>query len=234
MTKPLISAIICDYSFNYRRIPISYYPVYLNIKGKKCIVVGGGGIAERKVKSLLKKGADVTVISPKLTEVLSALAKEGSINYIKEIFQEKYLESATLIIAATDDSKVNEEVYGAARKRNILINTVDCPEYCDFIVPSVVERGDLMISISTSGKSPALAKKIRKELQERYGKEYSEFLKIMGKVREELFSKVKDQEKREEIFNSLVNADIIELLKKGEKVDSLVKSIIEKVNDQKE
>ena len=211
-----------------------YYPVYLNIENERCCVIGGGEVAERKVKSLLQKGARVIVISPDLTDGLSSLVAGQKITYIKDSFQEKYLKEARLVIGATDDSKVNTEVYHAAHKKNILVNIVDSHEFCDFIVPSVVERGDLMIAISTSGKSPALAKKIRKEMEERYGKEYAEFLSIMGKVREKLLLTVKDQKKRERIFDNLVNSDIVDLLKKGkkDKVDERLNELLNNSDNQ--
>ena len=213
-----------------------YYPVYLNIKDRKCIVVGGGVVAERKINLLLKKGANITIISPDLTDNLHSLAEENKITHIKDKFHERYLEKAQLIIGATNDNRVNKEIYNAAKKRNILVNIVDSPKYCNFIVPSVVERGDLIISISTSGRSPALSKKIRKELEQKYGEEYSQFLSIMGRIREELLLKVKDQKKREKIFDNLVNSDIIDLIKQGkeEKINSLIDNLIEKINHQKE
>lgn len=211
-----------------------YYPVYLNIENERCYVIGGGEVAERKVKSLLQRGARVIIISPDVTDELSNLVAGQKITHIKDSFQEKYLEEARLVIGATNDSKVNTEIYHAAQKKNILVNIVDSPAFCDFIVPSVVERGDLMIAISTSGKSPALAKKIRKEMEERYGKEYAEFLSIMGEVREKLLLTVKDQKKREKIFDNLVNSDIMSLLKEGkkEKIDSLLNEFLKNSDNQ--
>ena len=197
-------------------------------------MIGGGEVAERKVKSLLQRGARVIIISPDVTDELSNLVAGQKITHIKDSFQEKYLEEARLVIGATNDSKVNTEIYHAAQKKNILVNIVDSPAFCDFIVPSVVERGDLMIAISTSGKSPALAKKIRKEMEERYGKEYAEFLSIMGEVREKLLLTVKDQKKREKIFDNLVNSDIMSLLKEGkkEKIDSLLNEFLKNSDNQ--
>lgn len=206
-----------------------YYPVYLYIKGKRCLVVGGGEVAERKVNSLLKCGAEVSVVSPDLTRRLKELNSKGKIKYLKEEFKEKYLKDIFLVIGATDNSNVNFKVYESANKKNILVNIVDSPELCNFIVPSVVERGALTIAISTGGKSPALAKKLRKELEYRYGFEYAKFLNLMGNLRGRISAKIRDKRKREEIYKKLVDSDIIKLIKNGdnEAVRNRIKEIIE-------
>ena len=210
-----------------------YYPIYLSLKNTLCIVIGGGGVAERKVRSLLKNGARVTVISPELTAGLSALVKKGEITHIKDRFKRKYVKQARLVIGATSDNEVNREIYEDSQKKGILVNIVDSPKYCDFIVPSVVERKDLVIAISTSGKSPALAKKIRKEIEAAYGEEYAEFLSLMGRIRKRVISRIRDQKKREKIFDNLVHSDIIDLIKNREedKVKSLIDDFIKKIDN---
>lgn len=204
-----------------------YYPAYLDIKGKRCLVAGGGEIAERKVNLLLKCCARVSVISPDLTKRLKKLNSKGKIKFLKGEFKEKYLKDIFLVIGATDSRKVNLKIYKAASKKNILVNIVDSPELCNFIVPSVVERGGLTIAISTGGKSPALSKKIRKELEDRYGLEYAKFLNIMGGLRKRISHKICDKKKREEIYNKLVDSDIIELIRNGD--NEAVKKIVEKI-----
>ena len=207
-----------------------YYPAYIDIKGKRCLVVGGGKVAERKVKLLLKCDAMVSVVSPELISRLKELNSKGKIKFFKGEFKEKYLKDMFLVIGATDNSEVNLKIYKAASKKNILVNIVDSPEICNFIVPSIVERGDLIIAISTGGKSPALSKKLRKELEDRYGFEYSKFLNTMGSLRKKISSKIRDKKKREEIYNKLVDSDIINLIRDGNnksaknRIDEIIKS----------
>jgi precorrin-2 dehydrogenase/sirohydrochlorin ferrochelatase len=209
-----------------------YYPAYLDIKGKRCLVIGGGEVAERKVNSLLKCGAEVSIVSPDLTRRLKELNSKGKIKFLKGKFKEKYLKDIFLVIGATDNSNVNFKVYESANKKNILVNIVDSPELCNFIVPSIIERGDLTIAISTGGKSPALAKKLRKELEDRYGFEYAKFLNLMGNLRKRISSQIMDKRKREEIYKKLVNSDIIDLIKNGngESARKRVEKIINSYN----
>lgn len=207
-----------------------YYPAFLDIKGKRCLVAGGGEVAERKVNSLLKCGAEVSVVSPDLTRRLKELNSKGEIKFLKGEFKEKYLKNIFLVIGATDNSNVNFKVYESANKKKILVNIVDSPELCNFIVPSVVERGALTIAISTGGKSPAMAKKLRKELEDRYGFEYAKFLNLMGNLRKRISSQIMDKKKREEIYKKLVDSDIIKLIRDGNdksaknRIDEIIKS----------
>ena len=205
-----------------------YYPAFLDIKGKKCLVAGGGKVAERKVNSLLKCGAEVSIVSPNLTKRLRGLSSKGKTKFLKGEFKEKCLKDMFLVIGATDNDEVNFKVYESANKKNILVNIVDSPELCNFIVPSVVERGALTIAISTGGKSPALAKKLRKELEERYGFEYIKFLNLMGNLRKRISAKIRDKKKREDIYKKLVDSDIINLIRDGDNkaVRNRVKEII--------
>lgn len=209
----------------------NYYPIYLNLKGKKCAVIGGGIVAQRKVKSLLNAGAKVTVISPDLTDALQKLALKGSVVHVKGEFSPQHLDGTTLVIAATNDAKVNSFVASAANKKRVPANVVDLPSLCDFTVPSVVRRGDLLISISTGGKSPALSKKIRLTIEREFGKEYALFLKLMNDLRKKAQSEIKSQRQRSILFNNLVNSDILELIKRGEKdkVQRRVAAIFERI-----
>ncbi len=211
-----------------------YYPANLDIKGKRCLVAGGGKVAERKVNSLLKCGAEVSVVSPDLTRRLKELNSKGKIKFLKGEFKEKYLKDIFLVIGATDNSNVNFKVYESANKKNILVNIVDSSELCNFIVPSVVERGALTIAISTGGKSPALAKKLRKELEDRYGFEYAKFLNLMGNLRKRISAKIRDKRKREEIYKNLIDSDIIKLIRDGKdgQVKKRIKEIIKHFSHQ--
>ena len=194
-----------------------YYPIFLDIQGKPCVVVGGGSVAERKVLSLLDSGAKVLVISPKLTTALKKLVAKKAISYCPKSYEQGDLKGFFLAYSATNNSKVNKEVFQEAKKQGILLNVVDVPELCNFIVPSVVGRGDLLIAISTSGKSPAMAKKIRQQLEKEFGREYAVFLDIMGKVRDKILTKSKESDKNKKIFESIVNSPMLEWIRQGKK-----------------
>lgn len=195
---------------------MSYYPVCLELKGRRCLVIGGGGIAEHKVNSLLACEASVTVISPEVTPGLKDLIDQKKVVYRPKKYEEGDLNRAFLVIAATNRPEVNAQVYRDASRRNILVNVVDCPKYCNFIVPALIKRGDLLLSISTSGKSPGLAKKIREKLEREFGEEYETFLKIIGELREKIYQRVKDPYLRRTLINQILDSDLLDLLKKGE------------------
>ena len=193
------------------------YPIFLNLESKKCLVVGGGEVAERKVKGLLESKADVTVISPDISEYTANLAKENRIIYKKRSYKKGDLKGFFLVIGATDSSEINELISIETKEMGILCNIVDSPHFCNFFVPSVVSSGDLKIAVSTNGKSPALAKKIRKELENIYGGEYALFLDYLGKIREKLLKmKNINDKKRKEIFENIVNSNAIFYLKNGD------------------
>ena len=191
---------------------MSYYPILLKFDGKAVLVVGGGRVAERKVEVLLQYGALIHIVSKNLTFKLKELLELDRLQHHAEEFKEKHLDNAFLVVAATDDKQLNHRISESARKRGLLINAVDQPADCNFFVPSIVRRGDLLIAISTSGKSPALAKKIRKELEKQYGSEYQTFLNLMGVIRKEILSKGLSQEENSRIFHQIVDSDILEAL----------------------
>ena len=164
----------------------AYYPVSLNISGRKCVVVGGGQVALRKAKALLEHGADVEVISPDLCPELVQLAGSGEIRVLAREYQPGDLKKAFVAIAATDDTEVNQRVVTEARNGAVLVNVVDDAENSDFIVPSYLRRGEVTIAVSTSGRSPALARKIRTRLEKELGDEYASLIHLIGEVRAEV------------------------------------------------
>ena len=196
---------------------MKYYPMYVDLKGKKCVVIGGGAVAERKVRSLMDCGAVVTVISPDLSEALQELAHERQIKYLRRTYRRGDLEGAFLAISATDRAELNAIIYGEANHKDILINVVDDPERCTYIVPSVVQRGDLTLSISTSGSCPALSKQIRAGLEEEFGEEYADYLRILRDARERIKGKYRTQEERKEVLQRVLKLDVLPMLRKGEK-----------------
>jgi len=169
-----------------RLYPLAYYPIFLNIYQRKCVVVGGGEVALRKVRTLLEQGATVQVVTPSLCLELSHLAKSGAINVLQRNYEPGDLQGAYIAIAATTQADTNKRVATEAKSRGILVNVVDDWEQSDFIVPSHIRRGDLTIAVSTAGKSPALAQKIRKKLEKDWGEEYASLVVIVDEVRSRL------------------------------------------------
>jgi len=192
-----------------------YYPVNLDLRERRCVVVGGGQVAERKTLSLLEAGADVTIVSPVLTPKLADLSASGKVLHAPALFHEAHLAGAYLVIAATNDLTVNRTVAQLCRKKGILVNVAAPPEESSFIVPSVVERGDLVIAVSTSGASPALSRSIRRELEKQYGPEYELLLTRLAAVRKKLQGEVGSEEIRRQVLEAIINSDILELLRKG-------------------
>ena len=210
--------------FRIRVIHMSkFYPIHLNVTGKKCVIIGGGKVAYRKACSLKESGADVVVVSP---EVCSEMVNEEGLVLIKEVYEECFLDGALLVIAATDNEVINKKVTLDAEKRNIIVNVVDYPERCSFIVPSTINRGDLCISISTGGASPAVAKRIREELESVFGKEYKEYLDLLTEMRCLAMSTVEDSVKRRKVLQRLAEKDIFDTVK-----DKGVKSAEAKMRD---
>jgi precorrin-2 dehydrogenase/sirohydrochlorin ferrochelatase len=189
---------------------VNYYPVFLDLKGRKVVVVGGGKVAERKVLVLLKTGADVTVISPSITRRLQRERVKKTLRHIPRDFARNDLKGAFLAIAATDSSEINRE---AAVRAPVLVNVVDVPSECNFITPSVITRGDLTIAISTGGTSPALAKTVRKELERIYGKGVEEYLKFLRGIRTRALSEIGHKGKREKFLKSLASENILNTLR---------------------
>lgn len=166
--------------------PKTYYPAFLDLDCRLCVVVGGGRVALRKVEMLREAGACVTVVAPVLCEELEAMRSSGVIQAKTRSFVPSDLDEALVAVAATDDRAANERVASEARMRRVLVNVVDVPALCDFIVPSYIRRGVITIAISTSGGSPALAKRLRIALESEFGEEYGVLAEIVGQVRTQL------------------------------------------------
>jgi precorrin-2 dehydrogenase len=193
-----------------------YYPIYLDIKDRNCLVVGGGAVGTRKVETLMECGAEVTVVSIDATEKLKKLSDSGVILLKERVFQSADLDGVFLVIGATDNEDLNVKIHAEAQRRCVLCNIADRPEACNFILPSIVNRGDLIIAISTSGKSPAFAKKLRRQLEAQFGDEYAEFLDLMGAIRKKLLSKDQGPEAHKHLFEQLIERDLVQMLKKAD------------------
>jgi siroheme synthase-like protein len=190
-----------------------YYPIFLNIRGKKCVVVGGGGVAERKVRSLVEHNASILVISPHVSEGLAELAAQGVIKVARRDYRPGDLKDALVVIAATDDPEVNNLVADEGQRRGTLVNVVDAPQSSNFIVPSLVRRGDVCIAISTGGRSPALSRKIRTQLEQSFGPEYASLALLLSEVRRELRGTQVDGD----AWQGSLDLDLLlDMLKRGE------------------
>ena len=204
-----------------------YYPLCLDISGKRCVVVGGGNVAERKVERLLACGARVEVVGKALTPILAAWKGEEKVVHREADYEDSCLSGASLVIGATDDETVNGRIAKDARARGIPVNIVDDPARCDFILPSIVERGDLSIAVSTGGKSPALARKLREELEEAYGPEYAVLLEILGELRGKVIAAGRPSAENRERFAAVVRSDILDNIRRKEwmKVKEMIRSL---------
>jgi precorrin-2 dehydrogenase/sirohydrochlorin ferrochelatase len=189
-----------------------YYPIFLDLTQKRCLVVGGGQVAERKVEGVLEARADVVVVSPTLTDRLRRWAIDGDIHHIPRDFRDEDVDGCSLVIAATDCVVVNSQVANVARRYGILVNVVDTPDACDFIAPAVVRRGALQIAISTSGKSPTLAKRLREGLEALVGPDYGELADLLGALRAVVRRRGEAPEVRQALFQRLIDAAGLPLL----------------------
>lgn len=194
---------------------MKYYPVNLSLENKKCVVLGAGIVALRKVKRLLECGARVCVIAEEIVPPLKGLLKQKKIIFKNKKANLNDLKGAFLVVAATNDRKLNARVCAYCLKKNILVNVVDSPGECNFILPSVLRRGNLAISVSTDGLSPALAKKIRRDIQQRFGFEYAKLLRLMKSVRPEALRKIKNPRIRNLFFQKIFQPKMLTLLKKN-------------------
>jgi siroheme synthase-like protein len=194
---------------------LNYYPIYLNLQGRRCVVIGGGLIAEGKVQTLLESEALVTVIAPDITLTLEDLAASTRITYIQRNYQPGDLADAFLVIGATDDPATNKAVWQEATERNQLVNIVDDTPHCNFIAPSILRRGDLAVAISTSGKAPALAVRLREKIESLVGAEHARFLELAGTIREPLAARIPSFKERKALWYQLVDSDVLDLLRDG-------------------
>jgi precorrin-2 dehydrogenase/sirohydrochlorin ferrochelatase len=197
---------------------MSFYPINLELKNRICVIVGGGRVAERKTCGLLACGAEVRIISPELTEALKKLLHEEKLVWLQRTYRQGDLQGVFLAIAATDDDLVQDQVYREAEERGILVNVADVPRRCNFILPALVRQGDLTIAVSTGGKSPALAKQLRMELEKRFGPEYKILVDILGSLRQDILDQGRPQAENEVQFNRLLHKDMLRWIKNRDQV----------------
>jgi precorrin-2 dehydrogenase / sirohydrochlorin ferrochelatase len=195
------------------------YPLMMNLQNKRVIVIGGGRVAFRKTKGLLDSGAVVVVISPKLIPEMERFKNQEKIEWKEALFDESILDDyhdAILIFGTTDDRQVNLQIYKAAFRRRLPCNIADVPDLCTFIVPAVISQGDLMIAVSTGGASPALARKIREELEKQYGPEYGKMTKLMGDLRKRVLNSSCDSDENRKLFSEIVDSELLDAIRQSD------------------
>ena len=193
-----------------RMKPPKLFPMFLKLGARPCLVVGAGAIAESKIASLLEAGARVRVVAPEATEQVRSWAASKTTEWHQRPFQPADLESMFLVIAATSSTELHERIYKEATQRGVLCNIVDVPALCDFYYPSVVQRGALQIAISTAGQSPALAQRLRKQLEDQFGPEYEEWLAQLGEARDKLRSANANPEQRKRLLHEDASEEAFE------------------------
>jgi precorrin-2 dehydrogenase/sirohydrochlorin ferrochelatase len=186
------------------------YPVFLELVGRRTVVVGGGGVAVRKAQSLLAAGARLVVVADRIGDMMTALCADSKVELIKSRYSKDYLVGAVLAIAATDDRQLNRQIYKDCQELEILCNVVDEPDLCDFFVPAVVKRGDLQIAIGTEGDCPAYAGHIRKKLEKLFTDKHGEFLAELEKLREQIIASVPNATDRKLLLGRLVDDESFE------------------------
>ncbi|REJ16949.1 MAG: NAD(P)-binding protein [Bacillaceae bacterium] len=186
-----------------------YYSAMLNIKGKKTVVVGGGKVAERKIKALLDACADITVVSPDLSDHLLRMHQEKKISWKQKTFEKDDVNGAFLVIAATNEREVNEQVYQSCEAHQ-LINVVDAPEKSNIIMPATFKRGDLIISVSTSGKVPGLARKLKNNLAEQFDEHFADYVEFLKEGRKRVLEEINDPEQKRMVLHQLLDKSFLE------------------------
>lgn len=185
------------------------FPMFLKLEGRSCLVLGAGSVGEQKIRGLMECGADVRIVAPSASDAVREWAERGALTWLARAFEPADLDGVFLVVAATSSMEVNHEIYREARARGILCNVVDDPPYCDFYYPAVVRRGQLQIAVSTAGLSPALAQRIRKQLEEEFPPAYANWLEELGRKRESLFRAGGDPELRRRQLHQLATPEAL-------------------------
>lgn len=207
---------------------MNYYPVNLKIKDRPCLVVGGGKVGTRKVKGLMQCEAQVVVVSPVVSLAIERLAEQGRIVWKKKDYEPSDLSGFFLVIGSTSNQDVNWQISRDAEEKGMICNIADVPDACNFILPSVIRRGPLTVTVSTSGQSPAFSKSLRRQMESMFGPEYEIFLSIMGGIRKTLLAQDHDHEAHKPLFEAIIKGGLLELCRAGDwdSIDALLFSVL--------
>lgn len=194
-----------------------YYPIYLDIENRSVVIIGGGNVCARKAETMMKYGARVTIVSPEFTDEIEQWAREGCLALQQKEYDPSDLDGANIVIASTDIQAVNEQIAADCRARRIPVNVVDVTPLCEFIVPAIIESGSIQIAISTGGKSPALARTLKEDLQRTIGPEYAEVNDVLGTLRESAKSVLPTDVDRKRFFDGIIAQGILPMLREGKR-----------------
>ncbi len=194
-----------------------YYPIYLDIENRNVVIIGGGNVCARKAETMMKYGARVTIVSPDFTDEIEGWAREGCLALQRKTYDASDLEGAHIVIASTDDQTVNEQIAADCRARRIPVNVVDVTPLCEFIVPAIIEKGSIQIAVSTGGKSPAVARTLKEDLQRMIGPEYAEANDVLGTLRDGAKRVLPTDVDRKRFFDGIIAGGILEMLRNGKR-----------------
>lgn len=196
-----------------------YYPIYLDIENRDVVIIGGGNVCARKAETMMKYGARVTVVSPEFTDEIEGWAREGCLALRRKTYDPADVEGANIVIASTDDQTVNEQIAADCRARRIPVNVVDVTPLCEFIVPAIIETGSIQIAVSTGGKSPALARTLKEDLQRTIGPEYAEVNDALGSLRDgaKAAPSLPTDIDRKRFFDGIIAQGILDMLRQGKR-----------------
>ena len=196
-----------------KRFP--YYPIYIDIEDHDVLIIGGGNVCARKAETMMKYGARVTIISPEVTDEIAVWERDGKLAVTRKLYEERDLDGRAIVIASTDDPCINARIARDCRRRRIPVNVVDVTHLCEFIVPAIVEQGSVQIAVSTGGRSPALARTLKENLQQFVGPEYAEVNDVLGTLRKGAKKVLPTDVDRKRFFDGIVARDLLGLLRAG-------------------
>jgi precorrin-2 dehydrogenase / sirohydrochlorin ferrochelatase len=192
-----------------------YYPIYIDIEERDVLIIGGGNVCARKAETMMKYGARVTIVSPSMTDEIEAWARDGRLDLRRKTYEIGDLDGASLVIASTDDPCINARVARDCRRRKIPVNVVDVTHLCEFIVPAIVEQGSIQIAVSTGGKSPALARTLKEDLQKLVGPEYDEVNRLLGTLRAGAKKTLPTDVDRKRFFDGIIAEGVLDMFREG-------------------
>jgi len=192
-----------------------YYPIFLDIEDRSVVIIGGGNVCARKAETMMNYGAKVTIVSPEFTEEIERWGDEGKLTMRRKRYDEADLDGANIVIASTDDTPTNERIAADCRRRCIPVNVVDVTPLCEFIVPAIIDKGSVTIAVSTGGKSPALARTLKEDLQRMIGPEYAEVNDVLGTLRESAKRVLPTDVDRKRFFDGIIARGILDMLREG-------------------
>jgi len=196
-----------------KRFP--WYPIFIDVENHDVVIIGGGEVCARKAETMMRYGARVTIVSPEFTPEIEGWANDGKLAIRRKRYESNDLDGASIVIASTDDTSVNEQIAADARARKVPVNVVDVTPLCEFIVPAIIEKGSVTIAVSTGGKSPALARTLKEDLNRTIGPEYAEVNDLLGTLRDGAKKVLPTDADRKRFFDSLIAAGILEMMRDG-------------------